>query len=102
MKGIFMIQDEKNYEPLLWKPREAAKSLAISPSLLWRLTKQGKIPSIRINRNLRYDPANLRKWIGLQQLQEDLQLEEDKVPAGIGSLQQEQEDLQQVQVKGDN
>jgi predicted DNA-binding transcriptional regulator AlpA len=49
---------------LLLYPAEAAKALAISRSLLWNLTKAGKIPVKRINRCLRYDPTELREWLG--------------------------------------
>jgi predicted DNA-binding transcriptional regulator AlpA len=54
-------------EPLLLRPIDAAKSLAISPSLLWKLTRAGKIPAVRLNRSLRYDPEALRQWIADRQ-----------------------------------
>jgi hypothetical protein len=53
-------------EPLLLKPNDAAHRLAISPRTLWGLTKAGKIPSVRVNRCLRYDPNALRDWVAAQ------------------------------------
>lgn len=60
-----MIRNEnaESFVPLLLTPQQAANSLAISSSLLWRLTRQGTIPSVRINRCLRYDPSALKKWV---------------------------------------
>jgi len=52
-----------NTAPLLWKPDEAARSLAISPRKLWAMTNTGEIPSVRLGRAVRYDPADLREWI---------------------------------------
>ena len=48
---------------LLLKPDEAAAALGISPRLLWTLTKDGKIPCLRLGRAVRYDPRDLRVWI---------------------------------------
>lgn len=49
--------------PLLWRPKEAAKALAISERHLWALSHAGKIPYVRLNRLVRYDPAALREWL---------------------------------------
>ncbi len=48
---------------LLLTSPEAAKALAISARTLWTLTKRGEIPSVKIGRAVRYDPADLRAWI---------------------------------------
>lgn len=48
---------------LLLKPRAAATALAISPRKLWSLTNAGIIRCVRIDRAVRYDPADLRAWI---------------------------------------
>jgi excisionase family DNA binding protein len=53
-------------ERLLLKPDEASAALSISPRLLWGLTKAGEIPAVRIGRAVRYDPADLRRWIEAQ------------------------------------
>lgn len=55
-----------NAESLLLHPIDAAKALAISPSLLWKMTRAGKIPVVRVNRCLLYDPISLRAWIAGQ------------------------------------
>jgi len=49
--------------PMLLKPIQAAKALAISPRKLWALTACRAIPCVRIDRAVRYDPADLRAWI---------------------------------------
>ena len=49
--------------PLLLKPREAARALAISPRKLWSLTACGDVKCVRIDRAVRYDPSDLRAWI---------------------------------------
>ena len=53
-------------DSLLWTSRQAAKALAISERKLWDLTDQGAIPCIRIGRAVRYDPADIRRWIEAQ------------------------------------
>ena len=66
--------DQKAAEPvplaaiprLLLNPREAAAALGISPRLLWSLTKDGTIPSVRLGRAVRYSPTSLQDWIALQ------------------------------------
>jgi len=47
----------------LLRPKEAAEMLAISPRKLWELTNCGRIPCLRIDRSVRYDPVDLRAWI---------------------------------------
>lgn len=50
----------------LQKPAEAAEELAISPRTLWSLTDSGSIPCVRIGRSVRYDPADLRRYVDAQ------------------------------------
>ncbi len=52
---------------LLLRPAEAAEALAISERTLWGLTRDGKIPSLRVGRCLRYDHAALRRWVDSRQ-----------------------------------
>ncbi len=52
-----------NNYPILLRPNEAARALAISPRKLWTLTAIGEIPCIRSVRSVRYDPLDLRDWI---------------------------------------
>jgi excisionase family DNA binding protein len=54
-------------EPMLLRPREAAKLLAISPRKLWELTSTKEIPVVRIGRSLRYPREALRGWIASRQ-----------------------------------
>lgn len=50
-------------EALLRTP-DAARLLAISERKLWELQNSGQIPVVRIgSRNIRFDPADLRRWI---------------------------------------
>ncbi|HUW82040.1 MAG TPA: helix-turn-helix domain-containing protein [Phycisphaerae bacterium] len=51
--------------PLL-RPREAANILAISARKLWGLTNRGEIPCVRIDRAVRYDPADLEAYVEAQ------------------------------------
>lgn len=50
-------------EPLLLRPAEAARFLAISPRKLWELTNTREVPAIRIGRALRYPTDELRSWV---------------------------------------
>lgn len=56
-------QPASSAEPLLLRPAEAARLLAISPRKLWELTNAREVPSIRIGRALRYPTEDLRSWI---------------------------------------
>ena len=51
-------------QALLLKSVDAARTLSISPRLLWALTDRGEIRCIRIGRAVRYDPRDLEAWIG--------------------------------------
>ena len=47
----------------MMKSREAANYLAISERKLWELTKNDRIPVVRIDRSVRYDKADLDEFI---------------------------------------
>ena len=53
--------------PLALRPRDAAKSLGISPRHLWQLTKDGHVPCVRIGTGKRqsvlYPIAELQAWL---------------------------------------
>ena len=51
---------------LLLTPRQAAAAMVISPRSLSRITHDGGLPSIKIGRSRRYDPADLADWIDRQ------------------------------------
>src|SRR5262249_14596695 len=48
---------------LLLTALEAAQALAVSPRPLWQLTRNGEIPVVRLGRCVRYDPADLKRFI---------------------------------------
>ena len=48
---------------LLVTPRDAAKALCICQKTLWSLTKRGDLPVVRIGRAVRYDDADLHRYI---------------------------------------
>ena len=52
-----------NTNILLLTPREAAKSLSISPRKLWSMTASCEIPHVRIGRSVRYGIDDLKEWI---------------------------------------
>jgi excisionase family DNA binding protein len=58
---------DQNFQSLALRPREAAKALAISPRLLWQLTKDGEIPCVRVGsgrrRSVLYPVAQLQAWL---------------------------------------
>ena len=48
---------------LLLTAREVAKTLAISPRLLWTLTNRGDLPCVRLGRAVRYDRRDVERFI---------------------------------------
>ena len=67
-----MVASESNVEPLLWSAPESAKALAISAKTLWRMTKDGQIPSVRIGRAVRYSPKDIAAWVDSQRSPENV------------------------------
>jgi excisionase family DNA binding protein len=63
---MFPKRPEPTIEPMLLKPPEAARTLNVSERTLWQLTKDGKLPAVRINRAVRYDTRDLLKFIDQQ------------------------------------
>lgn len=61
---------EVTFSPLALRPRDAAKTLGISPRLLWQLTKDGHIPCVRVGSGTRktvlYPVADLQAWLTRQ------------------------------------
>jgi excisionase family DNA binding protein len=51
---------------LALRPRDAAKALGISPRLLWQLTKDGVIPSVKAGRTVLYPTSELQAWLSRQ------------------------------------
>ena len=61
---MFQQTEQQAITPLLLTARQAAKLLNISERTLYARTADGSIAVVRIgNRGIRYDPADLRRWI---------------------------------------
>ncbi len=58
-----MIARNETIEPLLWTVRETLSATRLSESKLYRETKEGRLPAVRIGRRKMYDPVDVRKWI---------------------------------------
>ena len=58
-----MTVPEKGSGRMLLRADEVAGALAISPRKLWELANRAEIRAVRIGRAVRYDPADLRRWI---------------------------------------
>ena len=61
------MENQKNVvpaAPLALGPREAARSLGISPRTLWAHTKSGAVPHVRLGRRILYPVRELRDWLG--------------------------------------
>jgi excisionase family DNA binding protein len=65
-----MTTTESVQAPLALRPREASKTLGISPRLLWQLTHDGQIPCVRVGSGKRksvlYPTAMLQAWLSEQ------------------------------------
>lgn len=48
---------------LALRTRDAARTLGLSERTLWSLTKQGKIPFVRIGKAVRYPRHLLLRWL---------------------------------------
>ena len=60
---------ESLLEKLTYNAKEASECLGICERSLWSLTKQGKIPSIKIGRRVLYSREVLRKFVAGESLQ---------------------------------
>ena len=58
--------DTPSVPNLALRPREAAKSLGVSPRWLWERTKRGDIPHVRVGRAVLYPVDGLRDWLARQ------------------------------------
>jgi excisionase family DNA binding protein len=47
-------------------PRETAHSLGISERSLWSLTRQGRVPCVRLGGSVRYPLDALKRWLSEQ------------------------------------
>ncbi len=61
-ESIQMMSESKK----LMNSKEAAGYLCICPRKLWELSKSGRIQTVRIDRSVRYDIADLNSFIDQQ------------------------------------
>ena len=50
-------------QPLLLTVRQTAEVLQVCEKTLWALTRAGRLPCVRIGRGVRYDVADVRRFI---------------------------------------
>lgn len=50
-------------EPMLLRPKDAARRLALSERTLWAMTRAGLLPCVRVGKSVRYCPADLAEWV---------------------------------------
>ena len=67
--------------PILLRPGEAARALAISPRKLWEMTNRGEISCIRVGRAVRYEPRELERWVRGQKKKFEEDLREQRIGA---------------------
>ncbi len=48
---------------MLVNQREAARLLSVSTRTVYVMTRDGRLPCVRIGRSVRYSPAQLANWI---------------------------------------
>jgi excisionase family DNA binding protein len=69
-----MTMNEPISAPLAMRARETAKALGISARHLWQLTKDGRIPCVRVGsgkrRTVLYPVAELQAWLSRQAAQQ--------------------------------
>lgn len=52
----------RTIEPL-WTIEDAARFLRLNPSTVRAMARQGKIPSIKVGRNWRFQKSSLAEWL---------------------------------------
>jgi len=50
-------------EPMLLTVRQTAERLQVCSKTLWSLTRDGKLPAVHIGRAVRYDVADIRRFV---------------------------------------
>ena len=63
MFGNSRVNTTKGFNPIAYRPSEAARVLGISLSHLDRMTKAGEIPCARVGRLRLYGDEELRRWV---------------------------------------
>ena len=47
----------------LWNVRDLAAFLRTTPAAIYPLVQRNGIPHLKVGRNLRFDPAAIRRWL---------------------------------------
>ena len=58
-----MADNVPHTEPMLWTVRQTAAALAVCPKTLYTLTRAGQLRAVRVGRAVRYDVADVRRFI---------------------------------------
>ena len=68
--GTAIMATDDTRPPLALRPREAARTLSVSPRTLWEWTRVGIIPCVRVGtgkrRTVLYPVADLQAWLARQ------------------------------------
>lgn len=57
-----------NGEPMLWNVHQASEATSIPVNTLYSWVSQRKIPFVKVNGSLRFDPKDLKAWIDSQKV----------------------------------
>ena len=57
-----------NGEPMLWNVHQASEATSIPVNTLYGWVSQRKIPFVKVNGSLRFDPKDLKAWIDSQKV----------------------------------
>jgi excisionase family DNA binding protein len=57
------VGEEEDGAEGLWRVRDVARVLALSPKAVYAMTARGEIPVVRIGGRLRYRPHTIRTWL---------------------------------------
>ena len=61
-KETYAMKKEKKLDPLM-RPEDVAKKLGLSRKTIVVMAREDRIPHIRIGRYVRFDPAEIARWI---------------------------------------
>jgi excisionase family DNA binding protein len=62
------IKTPANGELLLWNVRQASEFIGIPVNTLYGWASRRKIPFVKVNGSLRFDPKDLKAWIDSQKV----------------------------------
>jgi excisionase family DNA binding protein len=67
---------------LLLTARQAAQALSVSERTLWQLSKDGRIPIVRIGRSVRYQVKDLERFIETARNRQNMTLRRNALLGG--------------------